>query len=69
MPKYTRRHYEDVAAIINNRFARYDVEHGETGWPKHDALMDLVDDFSKLFAGDNPSFNSDRFRDACRIKR
>tara|TARA_R100000781_G_scaffold2463_1_gene3983 strand:- start:119 stop:292 length:174 start_codon:yes stop_codon:yes gene_type:complete len=51
MGKYQRRHYVDVATLLNRTMLS----------PKN--LESLTKDFVELFENDNPNFNPDTFRD------
>ena len=51
MAKYQRRHYVDVATLLNRTMLS----------PKN--LESLTKDFVELFENDNPNFNPDTFRD------
>jgi hypothetical protein len=66
MPKYARRHYEDVAKIINRNLRLSPLDN-----PKHNAFRDGVNcvlmDFEDLFLEDNPNFDLGKFRKACKF--
>jgi hypothetical protein len=51
MGKYQRRHYVDVATLLNRTMLS----------PKN--LESLTKDFVELFENDNSNFNPDTFRD------
>lgn len=55
----TRKDYIEVAKILNKRFREV------SGQEESSALLDtFVDDFSELFANDNPNFDKQRFESA-----
>jgi hypothetical protein len=62
-PRFTRAHYELIAAILNRRF--YAEDGNETGRWVVDAV---ADDLCEVFAADNPRFDRDRFVAACGIE-
>ena len=51
MGKYQRRHYVDVATVLNKSMLS----------PK--SLEDLTNNFVELFENDNPNFKPETFRD------
>ena len=51
MTKYQRRHYVDVATVLNKSMLS----------PK--SLEDLTNNFVELFENDNPNFKPETFRD------
>lgn len=64
-PKFTRCHYQEIAAILNRRRCSFDApEKSDGGW----AVDWIADDFCELFASDNPRFNRSRFLTACGIE-
>ena len=54
-PKFERRHYELIAAVLRKG---WDVEHVRHN--KH-----LIEMFGDAFAKDNPNFNYEKFEEAC----
>jgi hypothetical protein len=63
-PKFSRCHYQQVAAVLNHRRASFDApERSDGGW----AVDWIADDFCELFAADNPRFDRRRFLIACGI--
>lgn len=57
MPKFSKRHYEAVAAMFR-KLAR-------TSWKANELAPT---DFVRLFSEDNPSFDPEKFRKACSPK-
>ena len=59
MPKYSKRHYIDIAKVLNT----YVMLNRNL-----DIQMELIDamtyDFTTLFSRDNPNFNRDTFEKA-----
>lgn len=53
----TRKDYVSTAEILKG----YALELGQG------AYTDLVNDFSDMFAEDNPNFKEDKFREACGV--
>ena len=51
MAKYQRRHYVDVATVLNKSMLS----------PR--SLEDLTNNFVELFENDNPNFKPETFRD------
>lgn len=65
MAKFSKKHYEVIADHIRMGKINADREHGETGWPKFDALNQLAKELCFSFQVDNPAFDADRFMEAC----
>lgn len=56
-PKYSRRHYEDVAEILKGAYQVTPIKR----WS---AVEYIQLTFEDLFRGDNPRFDLERFRKA-----
>ena len=65
-PRYSKRHYEDIARIIALAHIRVDRDWCDDGIPDHHGLDVLTDEFCRTFAADNGRFTDERFRAACR---
>ena len=64
--KYARRHYEDVANLLNTRLksamgSDAMEDHGSAAY----FVERIIDDFADLFQKDNPNFDATRFMKAC----
>ena len=62
-PRYSKRHYEDVAKIL--RVVKNEYKLGDQVSLSLSIWKRQVDDFVVLFTCDNPLFNEVRFRVAC----
>ena len=65
MPKYARRHYEDVAKIIQKEIKSIQESDSRVWVAKYEAVSNIAVSFSKLFADDNPNFDVKKFNKAC----
>ncbi len=65
MAKYARRHYEDIAAIINSHLKATELEKLEISKGKIEVLSSLYVNFANLFQQDNQNFDRERFLKAC----
>lgn len=60
----TKKHYEAFAKAVNNHYDH--LSSAVDGQDMADALIHaLIHDLVAIFKPDNPSFNAQRFRDAC----
>lgn len=50
---FTKKHYIDISNIVKTMRDKEDRDK-------------LIDEFIKLFSADNPHFDSDKFRTACK---
>ena len=73
---YTRKHYQDISAIIAEavRGAKVAIAHNTAGTPaSHDGFVILAahariaDDMARKFALDNPRFDRALFFAACEL--
>ena len=64
MPKYQKRHYVDIAKLLN----RHVQENFKVDIRDYSAILELeqrmIHDFTALFGRDNPLFNPDTFKQA-----
>ena len=64
MPKYQKRHYVDIAKLLN----RHVQENLRVDIRDYSAILELeqrmIHDFTALFGRDNPLFNPDTFKQA-----
>lgn len=61
MPRYAKRHYEDVAEILaKGRLVRLPYPDNYYNDPNRGAVVRFIE----LFSRDNPRFNKDRFLEA-----
>lgn len=67
MPKYSRRHYEDAAAILNKHVVRTGPKVSHYDPIEYASVLAIIRDFADLFQQDNPQFDRDRFRMACGV--
>jgi hypothetical protein len=66
MSRYTRRHYVDVAEIINEEFMSRKAWGNVSTSPVGCAVLDsVVDRFTRKFTADNEQFDAARFKAAC----
>lgn len=66
MANFSKRHYEQVAAVIQYR--RHLYEDCISAPRARDAVKEIQGDLCKLFAQDNPRFDAERFNKACEPK-
>jgi|TARA_R110001606_G_scaffold174990_1_gene321574 hypothetical protein len=64
MPKYQKRHYVDIAKLLN----RHVQENLRVDIRDYSAILEseqrMIHDFTALFGRDNPLFNPDTFKRA-----
>lgn len=75
MSVYQKRHYEDVAKLLDS-YCGLDYSHDEEGnhklplvrSPINITVRHIMLDFADLFAADNPKFDRGRFLRACGLE-
>lgn len=71
MPKYARRHYEVIAVLlkVNLRDAIQSDIDRQSENNEEDRANQIIQDFAQMFKVDNPSFDCNRFYEACGYKQ
>jgi hypothetical protein len=70
MPQFSKRHYVGIAELISQ--TRQDMARDYRTEPEiaaaATAITTLQAKLTTIFRADNPSFDAERFREACRVK-